>query len=105
MNRQVVKQTRLEIKDLVETNAYEFRVVAENDAGLGKYSDSTGIFVAKDPFDKPGKPGMPTVEEVRKEGVTISWTAPEGKRFINCCIFRLIYLLWTVVFIIYLSGL
>ena len=78
MNRQLVKQCRLEVKDLVETIAYEFRVVAENDAGLGKYSDSTGIFEAKNPFDKPGKPGTPNVEEVSKEGVTIAWEAPEG---------------------------
>lgn len=41
-------------KDLVENDEYEFRVVAENDAGEGKPSDTTGNFRAKDPYSKPG---------------------------------------------------
>ena len=45
----------LHVKDLIEGEDYEFRVVAENDAGEGKPSDTTGIVKAKDPFTTPGK--------------------------------------------------
>ena len=47
--------TELAVKDLVEFGEYEFRVVAENEAGLGKPSDPSGRIVARNPHRKPGK--------------------------------------------------
>jgi len=64
------------LKDLVEGTEYEFRVIAENDAGQSKPSETSGIVVAKDPFDAPGKPGTPTVKELTKDSAKIEWTAP-----------------------------
>ncbi len=49
------------LQDLIETSEYTFRVYAENAAGAGKPSEPLGPIVAKDPFDKPGKPGQPEV--------------------------------------------
>ena len=51
-----VQQTRLDVRDLVEYNEYRFRVIAENEAGLGKPSDSTGKIVPSSPYSKPSKP-------------------------------------------------
>ena len=42
------------VRDLIEDEEYEFRVIAENEAGEGRPSDSTGNFKARDPFTKPG---------------------------------------------------
>ena len=52
---------------------YEF--VLRNEAGVGKPSD-TCAFKAKDPFSPPGKPDAPVIEEVTKDGASLSWTAP-----------------------------
>jgi titin len=46
------------VAELVEGNEYEFRVAAENKAGIGEFSPPSIPIMAKDPWDKPGKPGM-----------------------------------------------
>ena len=71
---------QLNVRDLIEDEDYEFRVIAENDAGEGRPSDSTGIVKAKDPFRKPGKPGTPEVT-LRDDTAHLSWRAPhdDGK--------------------------
>ena len=62
---------------MVETNDYVFRVVAENEAGCGPASEATERFIAKDPFDKPGKPGQPIIDEIVKDTAVLSWAAPK----------------------------
>ena len=62
--------------DLIEYDEYEFRVCAENEAGIGKPSETTGKFKAKDPFDVPGRPDAPVVEEITAEEATVVWKAP-----------------------------
>lgn len=66
----------LPMDDLIELSEYQFRVMAENDAGLSNPSDSTGKFIAKDPFDVPGRPDAPVVEEITKETANLSWNPP-----------------------------
>ena len=77
VNKYSVKQTHLEIKDLVETNEYVFRVVAENEAGCGPPSEATDIITAKHPFNKPGKPGQPIIDEIVKDTAVLSWAVPK----------------------------
>jgi len=77
-NRDPIAKTQQTYGDLVEGTEYEYRVSAENEAGVGKPSETTGVFVAKDPYGKPGKPGTPTVKEIAKEQATIEWDAPES---------------------------
>lgn len=66
----------MEIRDLVEFNDYVFRVIAENDAGLGKPSEPTSKIIAKDPYDRPGAPGTPKVTDATKNSMTITWDEP-----------------------------
>jgi titin len=76
VNKKPVKNCKLSIDDLIEGSECEFRVVAENAAGVGRPSDSTGRFEAKDPFTLPGRPDAPALDEITKETATISWKAP-----------------------------
>ncbi len=75
INRTSVRDTMYKVKDLVEDEEYEFRVVAENEAGESKPSETTGSFTAKDPFDPPGRPGKPNVN-LHGNAVTLTWDAP-----------------------------
>ena len=75
VNREPLRDTMFKITDLTEEEEYEFRVCAENEAGVGKPSETTGTFVARDPFTKPGKPGRPDVKIV-DDHAELSWTAP-----------------------------
>lgn len=77
VNKTPVRQCRLEFKDIIESNEYTFRVVAENEAGIGEPSAATATVVAKDPFSKPGPPQQPGISEVTKDSATISWSAPK----------------------------
>ena len=56
VNKKPVKNCKLLVDDLIEKDKYEFRVCAENEAGVGEPCDTIS-FVAKDPFDVPGQPG------------------------------------------------
>jgi len=76
VNRDPISRTQQTYSDLVEGTEYEYRVLAENEAGVSKPSDSTGVFVAKDPYGKPGKPGTPAVKDVSKGSITVDWDAP-----------------------------
>jgi len=76
VNRDPIARTQQTYSDLVEGTEYEYRVTAENEAGIGKPSETTGVFVAKDPYAKPGKPGTPTVKEISKGAASVEWDAP-----------------------------
>jgi len=77
VNCDPINNTQQTYNDLMEGTEYEYRVRAENDAGISKPSE-TVVFVARDPFDKPGKPGSPALKDVSKGSVTIEWEAPEN---------------------------
>ena len=78
VNREPLSDLSKAVKDLVEGTEYEFRVIAENDAGQSKPSETTGIFVTKDPYDVPGKPGAPGVKERTKGEASVEWEAPSS---------------------------
>ena len=77
VNKSAIPELQYEFTDLSEGTDYEFRVMAANEAGVGPGVE-TAPFTAKDPFDKPGKPGRPVVDEITKETASISWSAPES---------------------------
>lgn len=77
VNKEIITKTKYEIKDLVELEEYNFRVVAKNEAGIGKPSEQTGAIVPKDPYSKPGAPGQPELSDILKESATLSWNEPK----------------------------
>lgn len=52
INKKPVTDTMYTVMDLVEGSKYEFRVSAENAAGIGKPSQPTMPILAKDQFGK-----------------------------------------------------
>ena len=50
INRQPIRGTDTRVTDLYKGDEYEFRVVAVNEAGMGKPSDMTPPVAIKDPF-------------------------------------------------------
>lgn len=76
VNKKAVKKCTLTLDDLVEGSDCEFRVCAENDAGVGEPSETTGHFKAKDPYDVPGRPDAPEVTEITAESASLSWNPP-----------------------------
>ena len=78
VNKERIQNTTLNVSDLVEGNEYEFRVAAENQAGIGQFSPPSQPFTAKNPFEKPGKPGRPIVKQSSDVSMSVEWTAPDS---------------------------
>uniref|UniRef100_A0A3B4ACM2 Titin n=1 Tax=Periophthalmus magnuspinnatus TaxID=409849 RepID=A0A3B4ACM2_9GOBI len=70
----MVKGNIFKSSGLEDGMAYEFRVSAENLAGIGKASKASEAILALDPVDPPGQP-EPVF--VNKNVITIQWTKPE----------------------------
>ena len=77
ITKELVTETNLQVSELVEDNQYEFRVAAENKAGLGEFSAPSQSITTKDPWQKPGKPGQPQVSDIAGTSLHLTWTAPE----------------------------
>ena len=75
VNRQPTSDLRFKVNDLIEDDEYEFRIVAENEAGCSRPSETTGTFRARDPYDKPGKPSRPDAI-IEADTVSLSWSKP-----------------------------
>jgi titin len=68
--------TRYAARDLLPGTAYEFRVLAENRAGLSPAGTASGPVLARDPWDKPACPTNPKITEVTKRSCKLSWRPP-----------------------------
>ena len=68
----------LKVTDLIEASEYEFRVAAENKAGIGEFSPPSQPITAKNPWEKPGKPGRPETSDVTGYTIHLTWTHPES---------------------------
>ena len=78
VNKDAYPDLKTKVGDLIEDSEYEFRVAAENKAGIGPYSAPSAPFTAKNPWQKPGKPGRPEGSDVTGESVQLAWKAPES---------------------------
>ncbi|RXN36975.1 hypothetical protein ROHU_002464 [Labeo rohita] len=74
VNRTIIKDTEFKVTGIEESMMYEFRVYAENIAGIGKASKASEPIAARDPCDPPGQP---VVTSITKSSVSLSWTKPE----------------------------
>lgn len=74
VNRTLIKDTEFKVTGIEEAMMYEFRVYAENIAGIGKASKASEPIAARDPCDPPGQP---VVTSITKSSVSLSWEKPE----------------------------
>lgn len=70
-------ETEMDIKGLQEGHEYQFRVKAVNEEGESEPLDTDGTVLAKNPFDIPGKPGTPIIEDYDVDRVDLKWEAPK----------------------------
>ncbi|GIY64293.1 twitchin [Caerostris darwini] len=71
-------ETSMKVKGLVPGKSYKFRVRAANRQGESEPLEADKTIVAKNPFDEPGKPGTPEIEDYDRDFVKLKWTAPES---------------------------
>ena len=62
---------------LIEGHDYKFRVKAVNRQGESQPLATTSTITAKDPYEKPDKPGTPEATDWDKDRVDLQWTAPK----------------------------
>ncbi|XP_012708745.3 titin [Fundulus heteroclitus] len=74
LNKFVLADTRFKASGLEEGIEYEFRVLAENVAGLSPCSNTSECYVARDPCDPPGKPEAVVVT---RDSITLQWAKPK----------------------------
>ena len=78
VNKEQIQEMTLRVIDLIEANQYEFRVAAENKAGIGEFSPPSVPILAKDPWEKPSKPGRPEGSDITDSSMHLDWMAPES---------------------------
>lgn len=77
INDFLVKDNTYQVYNLLPGHEYEFRVRAQNAAGLSKPSSNSSKFKMKSKFTVPSRPGAPAVIKVGKNYVDLKWTPPE----------------------------
>uniref|UniRef100_A0A3P9KQW2 Titin n=1 Tax=Oryzias latipes TaxID=8090 RepID=A0A3P9KQW2_ORYLA len=75
-NKRRVTDLRFRVTGLTEDHDYEFRVSAENGAGVGQPSPSTPYLKACDPTFEPGSPTNVHLVDTTKDSITVAWHRP-----------------------------
>uniref|UniRef100_A0A8C7ZVD9 Titin n=1 Tax=Oryzias sinensis TaxID=183150 RepID=A0A8C7ZVD9_9TELE len=77
-NRQKLTDTHFKVTGLTTDHFYEFRVAAENEAGVGDLSELSLFYRACDATTPPGPPHHPKVTDYTKCSVSLSWNKPDS---------------------------
>uniref|UniRef100_H2YLF1 Titin n=1 Tax=Ciona savignyi TaxID=51511 RepID=H2YLF1_CIOSA len=72
-----VIDTKFRVTKLTAGMEYQFRVAGENKFGVGHFAETEKV-IAKNPYDIPGPPYKPTVTEVTKESMLVTWQPPSS---------------------------
>uniref|UniRef100_A0A8C0VPS4 Titin n=1 Tax=Cyanistes caeruleus TaxID=156563 RepID=A0A8C0VPS4_CYACU len=72
----IVERRDKAVSGLTEGHEYEYRVMAENAAGVSEPSPTSPFYKACDTVFKPGPPGNPRVLDSSKSSITIAWNKP-----------------------------
>uniref|UniRef100_A0A8C7ZRA3 Titin n=1 Tax=Oryzias sinensis TaxID=183150 RepID=A0A8C7ZRA3_9TELE len=75
-NKRKVKDLQFKTTGLVPGHEYEFRITAENAAGVSAPSVSSPFYKATDALYKPGPPCNPRVLDTTKSSITVAWNKP-----------------------------
>uniref|UniRef100_A0A1I7VVS1 non-specific serine/threonine protein kinase n=1 Tax=Loa loa TaxID=7209 RepID=A0A1I7VVS1_LOALO len=70
------KNISFEVENLIKDRYYQFRVKAVNSEGSSEPLETDSSIHAKNPFDKPDKPGKPVPTDWDKDHVDLEWTKP-----------------------------
>jgi titin len=62
------------VTNLIETRQYEFRIIAENAAGLGHASEASLAVAIEDPTYTPGVPTLAKVLDSSQTCITVGWS-------------------------------
>lgn len=76
VNKTPVLDLRYRVSGLFEGNSYEFRVFAENIAGVSEPSLPSEQMKAKRPLGRPGPPQSPKLKDWSKSYADLVWTKP-----------------------------
>lgn len=76
VNKKTVYDLRVKASGLHEGCEYEFRVFAENAAGLSEPSLPCPLTLAEDPKFLPSSPPKPTVTDSSRSSITLTWNKP-----------------------------
>lgn len=71
-----IKEHFIDVHGLKENGEYEFRVMAVNQNGVSQPLTSDHSIVAKLGFGVPDAPGVPAVQEIGSDFVSLHWTKP-----------------------------
>uniref|UniRef100_A0A915KJU8 Twitchin n=1 Tax=Romanomermis culicivorax TaxID=13658 RepID=A0A915KJU8_ROMCU len=72
------KDTGFTVANLQKGHTYKFRVKAVNSEGPSDPLETEQGILAKNPYDKPTKPGKPTLDDWDKDHVDLHWVPPEN---------------------------
>uniref|UniRef100_A0A8C5FG90 Titin n=1 Tax=Gadus morhua TaxID=8049 RepID=A0A8C5FG90_GADMO len=75
-NKKKVKELQFKATGLVVGHEYEFRIIAENAAGLSAPSVASPFYKATDSLDQPGPPCNPRTLDTTKSSITVAWNKP-----------------------------
>uniref|UniRef100_A0A668API9 Titin n=1 Tax=Myripristis murdjan TaxID=586833 RepID=A0A668API9_9TELE len=75
-NKRKVKDLQFKATGLVVGHEYEFRVIAENAAGLSAPSAPSPFYKATDTLYQPGPPCNPRILDTTKSSITVAWNKP-----------------------------
>uniref|UniRef100_A0A3B1J4Y4 Titin n=1 Tax=Astyanax mexicanus TaxID=7994 RepID=A0A3B1J4Y4_ASTMX len=76
VNKKPVYDLRVKASNLREGCEYEYRVYAENAAGLSKPSTPCPLTKAEDPLFLPSPPAKPKIIDSTKTTITLTWNKP-----------------------------
>lgn len=69
-------KTECEITGLEPNHKYQFRVKAANEEGESAPLETDHDTLAKNPYDPPGAPGLPEIDDWNENSVKLKWEAP-----------------------------
>lgn len=70
------ESTEVDVTGLDAGKKYEFRVKAVNAEGESDALDTDRSTLAKNPYEEPGQPGQPSIEDYDKDFVDLVWEPP-----------------------------
>uniref|UniRef100_A0A7M4FZZ4 Titin n=1 Tax=Crocodylus porosus TaxID=8502 RepID=A0A7M4FZZ4_CROPO len=75
-NKKRLTDLRFRVTGLTDGHFYEFRVSAENAAGVGEPSEPSIFYRACDALYPPGPPNNPKVTDTSRSSVSLAWSKP-----------------------------